>query len=153
MLKLSLRTTILILSFVVSFQAVGSTSGSDQQSLIQGMGERLPAGKANLSLSPLFRVYVFEKAGLKFVQINALNNDVLAVLSLVPGAASQLPIGTNAQSAMAQPDGMMTAQANCPCSAQVVYSDANYNIVVIYGANGEYITSYQVPRSPQGQPR
>ncbi|KAB7770742.1 hypothetical protein CKY51_04180 [Xanthomonas maliensis] len=116
------------------------------------MGERLPAGKANLSLSPKFKVYVFEKAGLKFVQINALNNDVLAVLSLVPGAASQLPIVPNSQSAMMQSNGMMTAQANCPCSAQVVYSDANYNIVVIYGANGEYITSYQVPRSPQGKP-
>jgi hypothetical protein len=151
MLKFSLRATMLGFLFAVSFGAIGSTGG--QQSLIQGMGERLPAGKANLSLSPRFKVYVFEKAGLKFVQINALNNDVLAVLSLVPGAASQLPIGTNAQGAVAQPNGMITAQANCPCSAQVVYSDANYNIVVIYGANGEYITSYQVPRSPQGQPR
>ncbi|MBB4724057.1 hypothetical protein [Xanthomonas euvesicatoria] len=151
MLKLSLRTTALIVCFVVSFEAIGSTAG--QQFLIQGMGERLPAGKANLSLSPLFRVYVFEKAGLKFVQINALNNDVLAVLSLVPGAASQLPIGASAQSSTVQPNGMMTAQANCPCSAQIVYSDANYNIVVIYGANGEYITSYQVPRSPQGKPQ
>ncbi|MCS3808105.1 hypothetical protein [Xanthomonas sp. 4461] len=151
MLKVSMRAAMFALAFAVPFGAIGSTTG--QQSLIQGMGERLPAGKANLSLSPLFKVYVFEKAGLKFVQINALNNDVLAVLSLVPGAASQLPIGTSAQGGMAQSNGMLTAQANCPCSAQVVYSDANYNILVIYGANGEYITSYQVPRSPQGKPQ
>ncbi|SOO31935.1 conserved exported hypothetical protein [Xanthomonas phaseoli pv. phaseoli] len=150
MFKLSVCSTILVLSSAISFGAIGSPS--DQQSLIQGMGERLPAGKANVSLSPRYKVYVFEKNGLKFVQINALNNDVLAVLPLVPGATSHLPIATNAKSAPAQSDGLMTAQASCPCSSQVVYSDANYNIVVIYGSNGEYITSYQVPRSPQGQP-
>ncbi|WAT15575.1 hypothetical protein [Xanthomonas fragariae] len=149
MFKLSMcSATLLVLSLTMPFAAIGSTVG--QQALIQGMGERLPAGKANLSLSPLFKVYVFEKAGLKFVQINALDNRVLSVLSLVPGAASQLPIGTNAQGGMVQASGMVTTQASCPCSAQVVYSDANYNIVVIYGSNGEYITSYQVPRSPQG---
>ncbi|SOT98057.1 hypothetical protein [Xanthomonas arboricola] len=40
--------------------------------VIEGMGERVPPGKKNVSLSPLFKVYTFEKAGLKFVQINSL---------------------------------------------------------------------------------
>lgn len=74
MLKISMRGTMLALVLTVPFGAICSTTA--QQSLIQGMGERLPAGKANLSLSPLFKVYVFEKSGLKFVQINSVNNDV-----------------------------------------------------------------------------
>ena len=33
---------------------------------VQGMGERVPPGKKNVSLSPLFKVYTFEKSGLTF---------------------------------------------------------------------------------------
>ncbi|CTP90130.1 putative secreted protein [Xanthomonas translucens pv. poae] len=47
--------------------------------VIEGMGERIPAGKENVSLSPLFKAYVFEKAGLKFVQINSARDDVITV--------------------------------------------------------------------------
>ncbi|KQR13165.1 hypothetical protein ASF90_08075 [Xanthomonas sp. Leaf148] len=150
MLKISPRATFLALALTAPFGASASTA--DQPSLIQGLGERLPTGKANLSLSPRFKAYVFEKAGLKFLQINALNDDVLAVLSLVPGAASRLPIATSAQDATLQSNGTLTAQAYCPCHAHMVYSDANYNNIVIYGANGEYITAYQLPRSAQGKP-
>ncbi len=41
---------------------------------------------------------------------------------------------------------MVTAAASCPCSATVVYQDQNQMIVVVYGSNGEYITSYVLPR-------
>lgn len=40
--------------------------------VIEGMGERMPPGKKDVSRSPLFKAYVFEKAGLKFVHINSL---------------------------------------------------------------------------------
>ncbi|WP_369939909.1 hypothetical protein [Xanthomonas medicagonis] len=64
--------------------------------VIQGMGERIPAGKENVSLSPLFKAYVFEKAGLKFVQINSLKDEVITVIVVTPGAESRLPIGSAA---------------------------------------------------------
>ncbi|MEA5122971.1 hypothetical protein [Xanthomonas floridensis] len=154
MLKISMRGTTLAFLPIVPFGAIGSTTA--QQSLIRGMGERLPAGKANVSLSPLFKVYVFEKAGLKFVQINSVKDDVLTLLSVAPGAAAQLPIGPGAQQEIviakdenAQASGLATIQATCPCSAQVVYRDANYSIVGVYGTNGEYITSHMVPTTPQ----
>ncbi|WP_369914263.1 hypothetical protein AB8810_16025 [Xanthomonas sp. NCPPB 3005] len=67
--------------------------------IIEGMGERVPPGKKNVSLSPLFKAYTFEKAGLKFVQINSLQDDVITVIVVTPGAESRLPIG----SAAAQP--------------------------------------------------
>jgi len=67
--------------------------------VIEGMGARVPPGKENVSLSPLFKAYTFEKAGLKFVQINSLQDEVITVIVVTPGAESRLPIG----SAAAQP--------------------------------------------------
>lgn len=64
--------------------------------VIEGMGERVPPGKQNVSLSPLFKAYVFEKAGLKFVQINSLQDEVITVIVVTPGAESRLPIGSAA---------------------------------------------------------
>ncbi|MCC4595311.1 hypothetical protein NRY95_07160 [Xanthomonas campestris pv. phormiicola] len=121
---------------------------------IQGMGERLPAGKKNVSLSPLFKVYTFEKSGLTFAQINSSKDEVITVLAITPGAESRLPIGLAAEEQLIavndekdRPLGMVTAAASCPCSATVVYQDANQMIVVVYGSNGEYITSYVLPRT------
>ncbi|MBB5940794.1 hypothetical protein [Xanthomonas sp. 3307] len=64
--------------------------------VIEGMGERVPPGKQNVSLSTLFQVYTFEKSGLKFVQINSLRDEVLTVIVVTPGAESRLPIGSAA---------------------------------------------------------
>ncbi|WNH45309.1 MULTISPECIES: hypothetical protein [Xanthomonas] len=64
--------------------------------VIEGMGERAPNGKKNISLSPLFKVYTFEKSGLKLVQINSLQDEVITVIVVTPGAESRLPIGTAA---------------------------------------------------------
>ena len=118
------------------------------------MGGRIPAGKKNVSLSPLFKVYTFEQAGLKFAQINSLKDEVITVITVTPGAQSRLPIRSAAEQQLItvndekdRPLGMVTAAASCPCSATVVYQDAIQMIVVVYGSNGEYITSYVLPRT------
>ena len=64
--------------------------------VIKGMGEHVPPGKTNVSRSPLFKAYVFEKAGLKFVQINSMQDEVITVIVVTPGAESRLPIGSAA---------------------------------------------------------
>ncbi|MCW0399149.1 hypothetical protein NB688_002551 [Xanthomonas sacchari] len=64
--------------------------------VIEGLGERLPAGAKNVSLSPRFKVYTFEQHGVKYVQINSLQDEVLTVLVVTPGAQQQLPIGSAA---------------------------------------------------------
>ncbi|WP_260608080.1 hypothetical protein [Xanthomonas cerealis] len=48
--------------------------------VIEGMGERVPPGNRNVSLSLLFKVYTFEKSGLKFVQISSLRDEVITVI-------------------------------------------------------------------------
>ncbi|PPT74091.1 hypothetical protein XthCFBP4691_20015 [Xanthomonas theicola] len=117
------------------------------------MGESVPAGVKNTSLSSKFKVYKFSKDGLDYVQINSLKDEVLSVTIVTPGVQTTLPIGRAAETTMAvvsdekqQPMGMVTAAAKCPCSAQVVYDDATTRIVVIYGENGEYIETIVVDK-------
>ncbi|KMM75806.1 hypothetical protein ACP93_09150 [Xanthomonas sp. NCPPB 1128] len=158
MIKPLLTLTVLAAALAVPCLQAAERAPLNAADAIQGMGERLPIGKKNVSLSPLFKVYTFEKAGLRFVQINSLKDEVITVLTATPGTEARLPIGTAAEEQMIavndaknQPLGMVTAAASCPCNATVVYRDANTTIVVVYGSNGEYITSYVI-KSPQTKP-
>ncbi|WP_369934849.1 hypothetical protein [Xanthomonas tesorieronis] len=64
--------------------------------VVQGLGERVPAGAKNVSLSPHFKVYTFTQDGVKYVQINSLQDEVLTALIVTPGVQQQLPIGSAA---------------------------------------------------------
>ncbi|MCW0366600.1 hypothetical protein NB699_001583 [Xanthomonas sacchari] len=64
--------------------------------VVQGLGESIPVGAKNVSLSPHFKVYTFTQDGVKYVQINSLQDEVLTVLVVTPGAQQQLPIGSAA---------------------------------------------------------
>lgn len=64
--------------------------------VIQGLGESTPVGAKNVSLSPHFKVYTFTQDGVKYVQINSLQDEVLAALIVTPGIQQQLPIGSAA---------------------------------------------------------
>jgi hypothetical protein len=153
MIKPLLTLAVLAVAFAAA-QTHATGQKLEANDTIQGMGERVPAGKKNVSLSPLFKVYTFEKSGLTFAQINSAKDEVITVLGITPGAQSRLPIGLAAEEQLIvvndekdRPLGMVTAAASCPCSATVVYQDANQMIVVVYGSNGEYITSYVLPRT------
>jgi hypothetical protein len=63
---------------------------------IPGLGEQVPAGAKNVSLSPHFKVYTFEQDGVKYVQINSLQDEVLTALIVTPGLEQQFSIGTKA---------------------------------------------------------
>ncbi len=159
MIKPLLTLAVLAVAFTAA-QTQAAGQKLQPNDTIQGMGERVPAGKKNVSLSPLFKVYTFEKSGLTFAQINSSKDDVITVLAITPGAESRLPIGLAAEEQLLvvnddkdRPLGMVTAAASCPCSATVVYQDANQMIVVVYGSNGEYITSYVLPRSGSSIPQ
>ncbi|NYF21899.1 hypothetical protein HDC36_003375 [Xanthomonas sp. JAI131] len=149
-----LKVTVLATALIAAGAVAAPGPKLNPADVIQGMGERIPVGKKNVSLSPLFKVYTFEQAGLKFAQINSLQDEVITVITVTPGAQSRLPIGSAAEQELIavndekdRPLGMVTAAASCPCSATVVYQDATQMIVVVYGSNGEYITSYVLPRT------
>jgi len=137
---------LMLLAIAAASDVNAAEQKLDPANVVRGLGDSIPAGAKNISLSPQFKVYAFEKSGLKFVQINSPKDEVLTVLIVTPGAQSRLPIGRAAEEPFAivndeqsRPLGMVSAAATCPCSAQVVYEDAYTRIVVISGANGEYI--------------
>lgn len=147
--------------YAIAAQATAADQAINPSNVIKGMGERVPKGVKNVSLSPLFKVYTFERDGLRYVQINSLKDEVLTVLIVTPGAQQQLPLGSAAETPIAfvndenaRPLGMVTTAATCPCSSQVVYEDASTRIVVIYGANGEYIQTVVIDklRTPGTKP-
>ncbi|XQA79269.1 hypothetical protein ACM9W9_05935 [Xanthomonas sacchari] len=154
--------TILFLAAIAatSAHASGASNQLNSADVIQGMGERVPVGKKNVSLSPLFKVYTFEKAGLKFVQINSLKDEVITVMTATPGVDAVLPIGTASEQQLIavndeknQPMGMVTASASCPCNATIVYRDAITTIVVVYDKDGNFITSYKIPTAKTAPPQ
>ncbi|WP_439444421.1 hypothetical protein ABWU93_11230 [Xanthomonas translucens pv. translucens] len=152
MRKLNLLLPALLLAACASTAAAESKTPNSAD-LIPGLGERVPAGAKDISLSPKFKVYKFSKDGLDYVQVNSLKDEVLSVTIVTPGLQSTLPIGRVAETTMAvvsddkqQPMGMVTAAATCPCSSQVVFDDATTRIVVIYGANGEYIQTVVIDK-------
>ncbi|MCC5067673.1 hypothetical protein LLE67_07445 [Xanthomonas campestris] len=161
---MSIQLRCLLFISVLFAVFVANQTGATEKKLnplnvIRGMGERIPAGAKNISLSPLFKVYSFEKDGLKYVQINSLKDEVLTVIVVTPGAQQQLPLGSAAETPMvlvddanAKPLGMVTASATCPCSSQVVYDDAYVRIVVVYGANGEYIQTITINKGRTPSP-
>ncbi|WP_371181105.1 hypothetical protein [Xanthomonas sacchari] len=87
---------LIVLASGLSPVAKAADQAMNPGDVIEGMGERVPSGKKDVSLSPLFKVYTFEKSGLKFVQINSLQDEVITVIVVTPGAESRLPIGSAA---------------------------------------------------------
>ncbi|UYK81397.1 hypothetical protein NG829_03520 [Xanthomonas sacchari] len=159
MRKLTLLFSALLLAGTAA-TAVAANKKPNPADLIPGLGESVPAGVKNISLSPKFKAYKFSKDGLDYVQINSLQGEVLSVTIVTPGVQSTLPIGRAAETTMAvvnddkqQPMGMVTAAATCPCSSQVIYDDATTRIIVIYGANGEYIQTVVIDKRTPSTPR
>ncbi|CBA14786.1 hypothetical protein [Xanthomonas albilineans] len=158
MRNLNLILAAILLSIAASTASAGS-SKPNPADLIPGMGESVPSGVKNISLSPKFKVYKFEKDGLRYVQVNSLKDEILSITIVTPGVQTILPLGRAAEGAMAvvnddkqRPIGMVTAAATCPCSAQTVYEDANTKIVVIFGEGGEYIQTVVINKHPQPSP-
>ena len=91
-----MRKPLLALALLASGAGADHVSAATPQlesaNVIQGMGERVPAGKKNVSLSRLFKVYTFEKAGLTFAQLNLLKDEVITVITVTAGVQSRLPI-------------------------------------------------------------
>ena len=61
-----------------------------------GLGQAWP-NAADVSASPSWHVYVFELNGIKYVQVNDLNGNVLGAIGAVDGQFITLPIGRFAQ--------------------------------------------------------
>lgn len=159
MLKAAL--CLVLLTPALLFQAGDALAKppSDPEKVIHGLGERQPAAR-DVSLSKDFHVYKFTKDGIEYIQVNSLEGEVITVVGRAGSKTFTLPIGSlpatqtlmsfdAALDSSVASEPMATATATCPCSATVVYQDANVRIVVVYGSNGEVIQVITVNLKPE----
>jgi len=155
-----MRIFAALASSVVLFLALGSSAAAQSPRVlngsyddqIQGLGERFPSAK-DISKNHNFRVYKFTNNGINYVQINSHDGDVLTAFALYGKSFFILPIGSLTESqvsikrnSLSASGTQVTAAAECPCSAVVVYDGPEGRIIVVYGINGEVIQVFFLPK-------
>ncbi|MGC1548225.1 MAG: hypothetical protein WA777_06815 [Rhodanobacter sp.] len=97
-----------------------------------GLGQAWP-NATDVSSSPHYHVYVFQKDGIKYVQVNSLNGTVLGAFATAGDVLLALPMGTNAEPANASTAPFTATRAS---STETVYSDKAVQIVATPQSNG-----------------
>jgi len=80
---------IAALSTVVAGTAAAATPA------VTGLGQAWP-NAADVSASPHFHVYAFQKQGVRYLQINDTNGTVRGAIALIGDEALDLPVGVDA---------------------------------------------------------
>lgn len=93
-----------------------------------GLGQAWP-NAADVSSSPNFHAYVFKLGGIKYVQVNDLNGNVLGAIGTSNGQFITLPIGRFSR-LVATPQASAATPATAPAAASAitVYKDATTQI-------------------------
>ncbi|WP_236585419.1 hypothetical protein [Dyella sp. EPa41] len=122
--------------------ALASTSAMAQQGAsTSGLGQAWP-NAIDVSASPRWHVYVFERDGIRYVQINDLGGKVRAAFARSNGSFLALPVGVDAQR-LATPQEPLAATTQ---AGEIVYRDATTTVLVspqpdgtarVYAADGD----------------
>lgn len=99
---------------------IGFASGG--ASATTGLGQAWPDA-SDVSASPRFHVYVFEKQGLRFVQVNDANGTVRGAIAVAGDEVIGLPVGVDA-------DHWSTAAGTLSAAGETVYHDASVTIAI-----------------------
>ncbi len=97
-----------------------------------GLGQSWP-NASDVSASTHWHVYLFERDGIRYVQINDLGGKVRAAFAASSGGFLGLPIGVDA-SRVATPQQPLPAPANTV--GEIVYQDALVKVLVAPQADG-----------------
>ena len=97
-----------------------ATSAMATDAPSSGLGRSWP-NATDVSANPHWHVYVFEKDGIRYVQVNDLNGGVHGAIATAGGQVLVLPIGSDSQN-------VTTAPSTTASTAQTVYSDSQVTI-------------------------
>ncbi|MFC4526721.1 hypothetical protein [Dyella halodurans] len=101
-----------------------------------GLGQAWP-NATDVSSSPNFHAYVFVLGGVKYVQINDLNGNVLAAIGMANGQFLTLPIGRFAQFVRTPQQPAAVATTATPVSSPTtVYQDATTQVTTTPQSDG-----------------
>lgn len=97
-----------------------------------GLGQAWP-NATDVSASPRWHVYVFQRGSIRFVQVNDLGGTVRAAFAVSSGNFLVLPVGVDA-SRLATPQEPLPAPAST--AGDIVYQDAGVKVLVAPQADG-----------------
>lgn len=110
----------------LALAALASTSAMAQVGApTSGLGQSWP-NAADVSASPRWHVYVFERNGIRYVQINDQGGKVRSAFARSGGTFLTLPVGVDA-SRLATPQEPLAATAQ---GGEIVYQDATTKVLV-----------------------
>ncbi|RDD83762.1 hypothetical protein DVJ77_02605 [Dyella tabacisoli] len=98
-----------------------------------GLGQAWP-NAPDVSSSPRWHVYVFERDGIRFVQVNDLNGTVRGAFATVQGEFLALPIGKDSQY-ISTPQHQLDVSAQSP--VEEVYKDSSIKVLLTPQINGK----------------
>ncbi|WP_346949453.1 hypothetical protein [Dyella sp.] len=116
-------------------QAAPQSPGSQSS----GLGQAWP-NAPDVSASPHWHVYVFERDGVRFVQINNLNGRVMGAFATAGGQFLVLPMGSGA--------GLSVAPAGSavPAGGELVYNDGTVQLTAAPAADGSHnLRAFDLP--------
>jgi len=97
-----------------------------------GLGQSWP-NATDVSASPRWHVYVFQRDGIRYIQVNDLNGKVRTAFAAAAGNFLGLPVGVDSA-------GLATPQEPLPAPAsrkgEIVYQDAAVKVFVAPQADG-----------------
>jgi hypothetical protein len=112
---------------VLAFMYAGQTMA--ETPAVTGLGQSWP-NAPDVSASPHYHVYVFQKQGVRYVQINDAAGIVRGAVALVGGEALDLPIGVDANQWKPVSDGA------APTAGEAVYRDDAVTITAAPQSSG-----------------
>jgi len=116
---LSLFAFVLFALAPLAAQATGPASG---------LGQAWP-NAPDVSASPRWHVYVFQRDGVRFVQVNDLNGRVLGAFATAGGQFLVLPMGSGANLTAGAADA-------APTTGETVYNDGTLQVTAAPASDG-----------------
>lgn len=112
-------TRSLLASFVVFGLGIGAAHA---QTAMSGLGQSWP-NATDVSTSPNYHVYVFDRSGTRYIQVNDASGAVRGAFARTPYKLTGLPIGTDT---LATPDEPLPAPAST--AVEMVYNDGSVQL-------------------------
>ena len=126
-MSFSLRTLAVSLSLVTF--GIGAAQA---QSAVSGLGQQWP-NTTDVSASPNYHVYVFQRGSSKYIQVNDASGKVRAAVMVTPTGRYGTPVGSDAAE-VATTSEPLAAPAST--TSETVYSDGTTQVAVAPQADG-----------------
>ncbi len=130
-LRHALYGSLIVLGLSLSAHAADSAS-------VTGLGQSWP-NASDISTSPRWHVYAFQRDGIRYIQVNDLNGKVRAALAVAGNEFLVLPMGSDAARVNTPTTAATTitaAKATTASAGEQVYNDGSMQLYVLPRADG-----------------